>query len=297
MPAKAGFPMKKEPHQALFRETPMPAKAASTIKKSPNQALFQETLMPAKAASTMKKSPIQVLLHKRGCQSEECTIMRILVVEDDPSLHKIISRRLREEGYAVDDCYNGEEALSYLLAAEYDCVILDWMLPVRDGIAVLSEARQRGITAPVLMLTAKDAISDRVQGLDAGADDYLTKPFAYDELSARVRALLRRKAKEKQTMLTAGDLVMDLAAHRVTRGEKEITLTSKEFALLEYLLRNQGLVLTRSQIADHVWNYDFDYDSNVVDVYIRYLRNKIDKPFGSSMIQTVRGYGYTLKAE
>ena len=143
-------------------------------------------------------------------------------------------------------------------------------------------------------LTAKDAISDRVEGLDSGADDYLTKPFAFDELSARIRALLRRKSKEKQTILKLADLSMNLPAHRVTRAGREITLTSKEYALLEYLLRNQGTVLTRSQIADHVWNYDFDYDSNVVDVYIRYLRNKIDKPFDTPLIHTVRGYGYTM---
>ena len=197
----------------------------------------------------------------------------------------------------MDDCYDGEEGLDYSMSVTYDCVILDWMLPKKDGIAVLRELRKSGNSVPVLMLTAKDTISNRVDGLDAGADDYLTKPFAYDELSARVRALLRRNMKEKQAMLQAADLSMDLAARKVTRGGNEITLTNKEFALLEYLMRNQGIVLTRSQIADHVWDYGFDYDSNVVDVYIRYLRNKLDKGYPSALIHTVRGYGYVLKEE
>lgn len=197
----------------------------------------------------------------------------------------------------MDDCYDGEEGLAYIRSAAYDCVILDWMLPKKDGIALLREVRQEGDSVPVLMLTAKDTVSNRVDGLDAGADDYLTKPFAYDELSARVRALLRRNMKEKQTLLQVGDLCMDLAAHKVTREGREIVLTNKEFALLEYLMRNREIVLTRSQIADHVWDYGFDYDSNVVDVYIRYLRNKMDKGYPSALIHTVRGYGYVLREE
>lgn len=223
--------------------------------------------------------------------------MRILIVEDDQSLHRIIKRRLTEEGYAVDGCFDGEDAGYYMESEAYDCVILDWMLPKKDGVILLREFRNRGYHTPVLMLTAKDSISDRVEGLDAGADDYLTKPFAYDELSARVRALLRRNTEDKRNQLRLADLTMELAMHRVIRDQKEIALTSREYALLEYFLRNQGQVLTRSQIADHVWNYDFDYDSNVVDVYVRYLRKKIDKGFAYPLLHTVRGYGYVLKDE
>lgn len=223
--------------------------------------------------------------------------MRILIVEDDQSLHRIIKRRLSEEGYAVDGCFDGEDALYYMESQAYDCVILDWMLPKKDGVILLREFRDKGYLTPVLMLTAKDSITDRVEGLDAGADDYLTKPFAYDELLARVRALLRRNTESKSNKLQLADLTMDLLMHRVVRNHQEITLTSREYALLEYFLRNQGQVLTRSQIADHVWNYDFDYDSNVVDVYVRYLRNKIDKGFAYPLLHTVRGYGYVLKDE
>ena len=223
--------------------------------------------------------------------------MRILIVEDDQSLHRIIKRRLSEEGYAVDGCFDGEDALYYMESQAYDCVILDWMLPKKDGVILLREFRNQGYLTPVLMLTAKDSITDRVEGLDAGADDYLTKPFAYDELLARVRALLRRNTENKSNKLQLGDLTMDLPMHRVMRDHQEISLTSREYALLEYFLRNQGQVLTRSQIADHVWNYDFDYDSNVVDVYVRYLRNKIDKGFAYPLLHTVRGYGYVLKDE
>lgn len=223
--------------------------------------------------------------------------MRILLVEDDHSLHRIITKHLREAGYAVDGCLDGEDGLDYMEAAPYDCIILDWMLPKRDGLSVLQSFRQHGFTVPVLMLTAKDSISDRVSGLDMGADDYLTKPFALDELLARVRALLRRRGEQKQTILSLLDLEMNTISHTVTRNGTQIHLTSKEYALLEYLLRNQNIVQTRSQIADHVWNYDFEYDSNIVDVYIRYLRNKIDKGFQVPLIHTVRGFGYVMRAE
>lgn len=221
--------------------------------------------------------------------------MRILVVEDDQSLHRIIVRRLKEEGYAVDGCFDGEDALDYMASEVYDCIILDWMLPKKDGVIVLREFRSQGHRTPVLMLTAKDSVMDRVFGLDAGADDYLTKPFAFDELLARIRALLRRNTGGTENKLQLADLVMDLSKHTVHRGETEIHLTSREYALLEYFLRNQEQVLTRSQIADHVWNYEFDYDSNVVDVYIRYLRKKIDKGFDEPLIHTVRGYGYVMR--
>lgn len=223
--------------------------------------------------------------------------MRILLVEDDHSLHRIIAKHLREAGYAVDGCFDGEDGLDYMEAAPYDCIILDWMLPKRDGLSVLQSFRQHGFTAPILMLTAKDAISDRVSGLDMGADDYLTKPFALDELLARVRALLRRRGEQKQPVLSLLDLEMNTISHIVMRNGVQIHLTSKEYALLEYLLRNQNIIQTRSQIADHVWNYDFEYDSNIVDVYIRYLRNKVDKGFQVPLIHTVRGFGYVMKAE
>lgn len=230
-------------------------------------------------------------------RNQEDLNMRILLVEDDHSLHRIITKHLREAGYAVDGCFDGEDGLDYMEAAPYDCIILDWMLPKRDGLSVLQSFRQHGFTAPVLMLTAKDSISDRVSGLDMGADDYLTKPFALDELLARVRALLRRRGEKKQAILSLLDLEMNTISHTVTRNGAQIHLTSKEYALLEYLLRNQNIIQTRSQIADHVWNYDFEYDSNIVDVYIRYLRNKVDKGFQVPLIHTVRGFGYVMKAE
>lgn len=223
--------------------------------------------------------------------------MRILIIEDDKSLNRIITKHLQEAGYAVDCCFDGEDGLSYMEAMQYDCVILDWMLPKRDGLSVLREYRLRGLSSPVLMLTAKDSVTDRVSGLDAGADDYLIKPFAFDELLARVRAMLRRQGETKQIILTLADLSMDTASHTVMRAGRQIVLTSREYALLEYLLRNQGIIQTRSQISDHVWNFDFDYDSNVVDVYIRYLRGKIDKGFDAPLIHTVRGFGYVMRHE
>ena len=206
-------------------------------------------------------------------------ILRILVIEDDPVLHHILSKRLKEEGHSVDDCYDGEAGFDYADAMQYDCIVLDLMLPKRDGLSLLRDLRSRGNASPVLILTARDALDDRVAGLDAGADDYLVKPFAFDEFSARVRALLRRGSDTKSAVLSLEDLTLNTTNRKVTRAGQDISLTSTEYALLEYLLRNQGQVLTRSQIADHVWNYDFSYDSNVVDVYIRYLRNKIDRAF------------------
>ncbi|MDD3228968.1 MAG: response regulator transcription factor [Oscillospiraceae bacterium] len=223
--------------------------------------------------------------------------MRILVIEDDTALNRIISKRLKEAGHSIDSCFDGEDGLAYAESIQYDCIVLDLMLPKRDGISVLRELRHKGNASSVLILTAKDSITDRVTGLDAGADDYLVKPFSFDELSARIRALLRRSSDTKETVLKLADLTMNTASHAVMRGGQPIQLTSKEYALLEYLLRNQGHIQTRSQISDHVWNYDFDYDSNVVDVYIRYLRNKIDKEFSPKLIHTIRGFGYVMRED
>lgn len=221
--------------------------------------------------------------------------MRILVVEDEKSLLKITARRLTQEGYSVDMAEDGEEALAYIEMGAYDCVVLDIMLPMHDGLTVLRRMRQKHNAAPVLLLTAKDSISDRVQGLDAGADDYLVKPFAYDELSARVRALLRRNAENKSVVLNFADLSLDTLSRQVRRDGKNIELSAKEFALLEYFMRNLERVLTRGQIIDHIWNFDFDNDSNIVDVYVRYLRRKIDADFELKLLHTVRGVGYVLK--
>ncbi len=221
--------------------------------------------------------------------------MRILIIEDEPSLLKSISRRLREEGYSVDTAEDGEDGQELIEVVEYDCIILDIMLPVINGLAVLKHIRNKGIKIPVLLLTAKDAIEDKVKGLDLGADDYLTKPFSFDELLARIRALLRRQNESKETTLKAVDLILDTVSHTVSRGGNDIELTAKEYAILEYMLRNKGRLLTRSQIADHVWNYDFEGNSNIVDVYIRYLRKKIDDDFDSKLLHTVRGSGYMLK--
>lgn len=222
--------------------------------------------------------------------------MRFLVVEDEPGLAGSIHRRLKEEGYGVDVVTDGEEALAFLAATDYDLVILDLMLPRVDGLEVLRRMRFSRVAAPVLILTARDALEDKVLGLDTGADDYLTKPFAFEELLARVRALLRREGEERPgTVLKVGDLEMDTVAHSVTRSGKSIELTAREYTLLEYLMRNAGRVLTRSQIGDHVWDYDFGGTSNIVDVYIRYLRRKVDDGFAFKIIQTVRGCGYRLR--
>ncbi|MDI3481044.1 MAG: hypothetical protein PWQ97_699 [Tepidanaerobacteraceae bacterium] len=223
--------------------------------------------------------------------------MRILVVEDQSSLLKSIARRLQEDGYSVDTAKDGREGLDFALAVEYDCIVLDIMLPAIDGLTVLRRLRENNVTTPVLFLTAKDAVEDRVKGLDLGADDYLIKPFSFDELLARIRALLRRRSIGRETVIKIKDLILDTNAHTVTRGGRFIELTAKEYAVLEYLMRNRGRVLTRTQIADHVWNYDFEGNSNIVDVYIRYLRRKIDDGFEDKLIQTVRGSGYMMRDE
>ncbi len=224
--------------------------------------------------------------------------MRLLYVEDEEDIRTVTARRLALEGYSVDTCEDGEQAWDYLAVTPYDAVILDWMLPKLDGLALLRRMRDTGNAVPVLLLTARDAVEDRVAGLDAGADDYLVKPFAYDELSARVRVLLRRGPAEQTTsVLSLDDLSMDLAAHQVIRGGQVLSLSAKEYAILEYMLRNKGIVLSREQIEHHVWNYDFEGGSNVVDVYIRYLRRKIDAGFDKKLLHTVRGTGYVLRSE
>lgn len=222
-------------------------------------------------------------------------IMRILVIEDEVSLLKIITRRLTEEGYVVDAVKNGRDGESYLFSGDYDCIILDIMIPFIDGLTLLRKMRAKKIMTPVLLLTAKDSIEDRVIGLDTGADDYLIKPFSFDELLARVRALMRRQKEKRDMVLSVGDLEMDTLTREVKRSGKIIELTLKEYAILEYLLRNKNIVLTKSQIAEHVWGYDFDYGSNIVEVYIRYLRRKIDEDFKNKLIHTIRGRGYIIK--
>ena len=223
--------------------------------------------------------------------------MRILVVEDEPKMAGLLRRGLVEEGYAVDVAANGTDGLWAAAENPYDAVVLDLMLPDVPGIDVCRQLRERGLRVPVLMLTARDAVPDRVAGLDAGADDYLTKPFAFSELFARLRALARRGPSERPPVLRVGNLALDPATRTVLRGSTRVELTAREFALLELLMQRPDEVLTRSRILEHVWDFAYDGDSNVVDVYIRYLREKIDRPFGRSSIETVRGSGYRLRPE
>lgn len=221
--------------------------------------------------------------------------MRILIVEDEKALANNLRRGLSEEGYSVDAAYDGEEGGFMAETEPYDLIILDIMLPKKDGIAVLKNLRKEGIKTPVLMLTAKDAVSDKIRGLDSGADDYITKPFDFDELLARVRSLLRRKGEVKSAVITIADLEIDTAGHQVKRGGKEIPLSAREYALLEYLAYNKEKVVSRTDISEHIYDYDFDLDSNIIDVYINFLRNKIDKGFDKRLIHTIRGAGYILK--
>ena len=221
--------------------------------------------------------------------------MRILIAEDQKDLNRIITKRLSAEGYSVDSCFDGEEALSYIEMAEYDGIILDIMMPKRDGLSVLHSLREKGVGTPVLFLTARDAVEDRVLGLDSGADDYLVKPFAFDELIARIRAMTRKSAGNSSNIFSVADLIMNTTSHTVTRGGREIVLSAKEFSLLEYLLRNKGHVLSRTMIENNLWNFDYSGGTNAVDVYIRYLRKKVDDGFEPKLIHTVRGCGYVLK--
>lgn len=223
--------------------------------------------------------------------------MRILLAEDERDLNNIITQKLTADGYSVDRCFDGEEAVNILSYTEFDAVILDIMMPKADGFAVLRALRSAGRTTPVMFLTAKDAVADRVRGLDSGANDYLVKPFSFEELSARLRAMTRTSFGITSNVLRVADLSMDCNAHTVTRGATEIHLSAKEYAMLEYLMYNQGRVLSREMIEDHVWNFDYEGGTNVVDVYISYLRKKIDDGHGKKLIHTVRGRGFVLKED
>jgi two-component system, OmpR family, response regulator len=223
--------------------------------------------------------------------------MRVLVVEDEVKMARLIRRGLREEGMAVDVTERGEDALWMAGSTEYDAVVLDVMLPGIDGFETCRRLRGDGVWAPVLMLTARDAVEDRVAGLDRGADDYLVKPFSFAELLARLRALARRGPVERPVLLEVGDLRMDPATHQVWRGDEEVPLSAKEFSLLEAFMRRPGEVLSRLQLLEHAWDYSYENRSNVIDVYVRYLREKIDRPFGRDSIETVRGAGYRLRKE
>jgi two-component system copper resistance phosphate regulon response regulator CusR len=223
--------------------------------------------------------------------------MRILVVEDEPDLNDVITKKLVSEHYTVDSCADGSDAIHYIDCAEYDAILLDIMLPGIGGLDVLGTIRNRGDKTPVLLLTARDSIEDRVAGLDGGADDYLVKPFAFDELLARVRAMIRRSSDHTSNVFTAADLTVDCDSREVTRAGVPVPLSGKEFAILEYMIRNQGIVLTRERISQHIWNYDYEGGSNVIDVYIRYLRKKIDEGRPRKLIHTIRGTGYALRAD
>ncbi len=221
--------------------------------------------------------------------------MRILLAEDEEDLNHIITQKLTSDGYSVDSCFDGREAMDILSYTDYDAVILDVMMPKADGYAVLRSLRDAGKTTPVLFLTAKDAVADRVKGLDCGANDYLVKPFSFEELSARLRAMLRTSFGAAGNVLSMADLTLDCATHLVTRGGKEISLSAKEYALLEYLMYNRGIVLSREKIENHIWAFDYEGGTNVVDVYISYLRKKIDDGYDVKLIHTVRGKGYVLR--
>ena len=221
--------------------------------------------------------------------------MRILIVEDEKKVAGFIKKGLEEETYAVDVANDGEEGFHLAAMNQYDMIILDLMLPKMDGLEVLTRLRDKKVSTPILLLTAKDAVDDKVTGLNKGADDYLTKPFAFSELLARIRSLLRRGQVETQTELKVGDLTLDMVSHKVSRDGEEIELTGKEYSLLEYFMRNEGKVLTRTMIAEHVWDYNFDTFTNVIDVYVNHLRKKIDKKYPAKLLHTLRGVGYVMR--
>lgn len=238
-----------------------------------------------------------ILSYISNTMKEIKTTPKILIIEDEKKISALIRKGLEEEKYGVEEAHNGEKGEQLLQKNQYDLVILDIMMPEKDGMEVLNTMRKNGDETPVLMVTAKSAIDDRVKGLDVGADDYLVKPFAITELLARVRSLLRRKkgTEKSATTLTIGDLTLDLVSHKALRGGKMIDLTSKEFALLEYFIRNKNKTLNRSAITEHIWNYNFDTGTNIIDVYINHLRTKIDGGFSKKLIHTVRGVGYVMK--
>ncbi len=223
--------------------------------------------------------------------------MRILVVEDTKDMNLLIVKTLKKAGYSVDGCFNGEEALLHLLGAEYDAILLDIMMPKLNGYELLEQIRNKGIDTPVLFLTAKDAISDRVKGLDLGADDYLVKPFDFDELLARIRVMTRKRSGNKSNVFTYADLVVDTQKRTVSRGGCEISLIPKEFTILEHLIRNQGIVLSREQLENRIWNYEYSGSSNNIDVYMSRLRKKIDGNHSVKLIHTLRGVGWVLRKE
>lgn len=223
--------------------------------------------------------------------------MRILLAEDERDLNGILTARLKKEHYSVDSCFNGREALEYLECVDYDAVILDIMMPEVDGLSVLRRIRKNNNAVPVILLTARDSVEDRVLGLDAGANDYLIKPFAYEELLARIRVLLRKPADTPKSCYRLADLEVHLDTRKVLRGGREISLSGKEFSLLRYMIQNAGVVLSRDRLEQHMWNFDYAGGSNVIDVYIRYLRRKIDEGYDVKLIHTVRGAGYVMKVE
>ena len=221
--------------------------------------------------------------------------MRVLVVEDEKDLNRIITKKLKVEGYSVDNCFDGEEALAYIEMTNYDVIIMDIMMPKKNGYDVLKEIRLEGNAVPIIFLTAKDTLEERVYGLDIGADDYLVKPFHFEELMARIRVAIRRRHGSISNQLQVADLIIDLNTREVKRDGKLIELSAKEFSILEYMMQNAGIVLSRDRLEEHIWNYEYQGGSNMIDVYIRYLRIKIDKDYEQKLIHTVRGVGYVLK--
>lgn len=223
--------------------------------------------------------------------------MRLLIAEDEKNLNKILTQQLTAGGYTVDSCFDGQEALDYIAVTSYDAIILDIMMPKVDGFMVLRKIREKKIDTPVLFLTARDSIADRVEGLDLGADDYLTKPFAFEELQARIRVLIRKKAGNSTNVYSIADLTLNTQSREVKRGDTPISLSSKEYSILEYMIMNRNVVLSRETLEHNIWGYDYDGASNMIDVYIRYLRKKIDDGYEPKLIHTVRGAGYVLKVK